>query len=212
MYDVINQFRKDKAENVIFGDHLEEFYSRLREAAYLEKHKPQLSKLRLDEPAVQQDPQFKKPAPKLSLTQTKLIPTIRKRSEPNSAKAKDAENQSPKEKLLPTNQHFLFDPAPASRGIKHLSDQDSCTSSKYVRPLKQRRQQPSLDDHFSYKVSASNPSFTLSHQTNATPTYPGHANQSFATTVATSFDSVYDDCVSSRMITAESWILLKPNR
>ncbi|KAH0370288.1 hypothetical protein KCU65_g2629, partial [Aureobasidium melanogenum] len=177
MYDVMNQFRKDKAENAIFGDHLEEFYSRLREAAYLEKHKPQLSKLRLDEPAAQQDLQFKKPAPKLSLTQTKLIPTIKKRSEPSSSKVKDIENQSPREKLLPTDQSFLFDSASASRGTKRLSDQDSLSSSKYVSP--------------------SNPSFTSSHQPNAVSICPGQANQSFATTVATSFDGIYDDCDSS---------------
>ncbi|KAG9952740.1 hypothetical protein KCU85_g1739, partial [Aureobasidium melanogenum] len=197
MYDVINQFRKDKAENAIFGDHLEEFYSRLREAAYFEKHKPQLSKLRLGEPAVQQDPQFKKPAPKLSLTQTKLIPTIKKRSEPSSSKVKDIENRSPEQKLLPTDTSLPFDSAPASRGTKRLSDQKSSSSSKYVRPHKQRRQQPSLDDQFSCKVSLANPSFTSSHQTNAASICPGQANQSFATTVATSFDGVYDDCDSS---------------
>ena len=189
MYDVINQFRKDKAEDLIHEDHLEAFYYRFRDAVYLEKHKPQLSKLRLDESAVQHDPRFKKPAPKLSLTQTKLIPTIKKRSDSSIIKVKDTENQSPKEKLLPTGQHFLFDPAPASRGTKRLSDQDSCSSSKYVRPQKQRRQQPSFDDHFSYNVSPSNPSFAQSHHTNA--------NQSFATTVATSIDGVYDEWDSS---------------
>ncbi|KAH0037804.1 hypothetical protein KCU78_g1605, partial [Aureobasidium melanogenum] len=204
MYDVINQFRKDKAENTIFGDHLEVFYSRLRDAAYLEQHQPQLGKPQLGGPVVQQDTQFKKPAPKLPLTQTKLIPTIKKRSEPSPAKVKDTENQSPKEKLLPTDQSFLFDPSPASRGTKRLSDQDSCSSSKYVRPQKQRRQQPSLDDHFSYKVSPSNPSFTLSHQSNAASIYSGQANQSFATTVA-SFDAIYDDCDSSSVDYGGDW-------
>ncbi|KAG9603498.1 hypothetical protein KCU77_g1796, partial [Aureobasidium melanogenum] len=197
MYDVINQFRKDKAENTIFGDHLEEFCSRLREAAYCEKHKPQLGKPRLGGPVVQHDTQFEKSASKLSLTQTRLIPTIKKRSEPSPGKVKDTENQSPKEKLLPTDQPFLFHPGPTSRGAKRLSDQESCSFSKYVRPQKQRRQQPSLNDHFSYKVSPANPSFTSSHQTNAASIYPGQANQSFATTVATSFDGIYDDCDSS---------------
>ncbi|KAI4735604.1 hypothetical protein E4T50_13880 [Aureobasidium sp. EXF-12298] len=204
MYDVINQFRKDKAENTIFGDNLKELYSRLREAAYLEKHKPQLGKPQLGGPVVQQDTQFKKPAPKLSLTQTKLIPTIKKRSEPRPAKVKDTENQSPKEKLLPTDQSFLFDPGLASRGTKRLSDQDSCSSSKYVRPQKQRRQQPSLDDHFSYKVSATNPSFTSSRQCNAASIYPRQANQSFATTVA-SFDGIYDNCDSSSVDYGGNW-------
>ncbi|KAG9741301.1 hypothetical protein KCU73_g8968, partial [Aureobasidium melanogenum] len=182
MYDVINQFRKDKAEGLVFGDHLEELYSRLREAAYLEKHKPQLGRPQPGESVVQQDLQFKKPAPKLSLTQTKLIPTIKKRLNPSPAKVKDTDNQSPKEKLLPTDQSFLFDPVSTSRGTKRLSDQDSCCPS-----------------------NPSNPSLTSSHQTNAASIYPGQANQSFATTVDTSFDGIYDDCDSSSIDYGGDW-------
>ncbi|CAD0095691.1 unnamed protein product, partial [Aureobasidium vineae] len=197
MYDVINQFRKDRAEDCISGDLLEAFYTRTRDAVYLEKHKPQLGELRLDEPAPQQDPRFTKPAPKLSLTQTKLIPTIKKNSNSSHVKFIDTENQSPKQKLLPANHSFLFDDPPATRGTKRLSDQDSCSSSKYVRPQQQRRQQPSFDDHFSCKISPSNPSFTSSVQTSADPIYLEHANQSFATTFATSFDGTCDDWDSS---------------
>ncbi|KAG9962902.1 hypothetical protein KCU61_g4116, partial [Aureobasidium melanogenum] len=197
MYDVIDQFRKDKAEDSVFGNHLEEFYSRIRDAAYLEKHKPQLGKLPWKDHALRQDPESRKPAPKLSSTQTKLIPTVKKRSESNQVKVKDTENQSPKEKLLVTDQSFFLDPAPAPRGAKRLSDQESCSFSKYVRPNKQRRQQSVLDDHFSYKVSPSNPSFTSSHQISAASNYPGQADRSFATTDATSFDGAYDDWDSS---------------
>ncbi|KAI4718704.1 hypothetical protein E4T48_05079 [Aureobasidium sp. EXF-10727] len=197
MHDVINQFRKDRDEDCIHGDLLEAFYTRTREAFYLEMHKPQLGKLRLDEPTPQPDARFRKPAPKLSWTQTKLIPTIKKTSNSSRVKAVDTENQSPPDKLLPADQLFLFDRSPDTRGTKRLSDQDSCSSSKYVRPQKQRRQQPSLDDHFSCKISPSNPSFTSSVQTNTASVYPGHADQSFATTVADSFDGQHDDSDSS---------------
>jgi hypothetical protein len=197
MHDVFNQFRKDKAENCISGDPLEAFYTRTRDAVYLEKHKPLPGKLQLEQPMVQQDPQFKKPAPKLSLTQTKLIPTIKKSSRLSHVKDVDIENASPKAQLLPVNQSFVSEYEPVTRGTKRLSDQDSCMSSKYVRPQKQRRQQPSLDDHFSCKVSPSNPSFASSNQTNTASVYPENANQSFATTVATSFNSVYDEWDSS---------------
>jgi hypothetical protein len=78
MNDVFNQFRKDRADGCISGDLLEAFYTRTRDAVYLEKHKPQLEKLQLNKTTAQQDPQSKKPAPKLSLTQTKLIPTIKR--------------------------------------------------------------------------------------------------------------------------------------
>jgi hypothetical protein len=140
MHDVFNQFRKDKAENCISGDPLQALYTRTRDAVYLEKHKPQVGKLQLPESTVQQDPQFKKPAPKLSLTQTKLIPTIRKSSKLSHVKDADIENVSAKAKLLPVNQSFVSEYEPVTRGTKRLSDQDSCMSSKYVRPQKQRRQ------------------------------------------------------------------------
>lgn len=137
--DVFDQFRKDRADNCIHGNQLEAFFSRTRDAVYLEKEKPPLGKLQLGQTTRQQDLQFKKPAPRLTLTQTKLIPTIKKNSNSSYVKVTDTENQSPKDKLLPANQPFIPEHEPTSRGTKRLSDQDSCTLSKYVRPLKQRR-------------------------------------------------------------------------
>lgn len=61
MHEVFNQFRRDKRDNTIGPNALEIFYTRTRDAAYLEKNKPQVDKLQLQ-------PEFKKPAPKLSLT------------------------------------------------------------------------------------------------------------------------------------------------
>ncbi|KAH0277822.1 hypothetical protein KCU91_g2934, partial [Aureobasidium melanogenum] len=197
MHDVIDQFRKDKADNAVFGNHLEEFYSRLRTAAYLQKHKPRLEKPQWEGQAPRQDPEFRKPAPKLSLTQTKLIPTIKKRSEPSQVKGEENEKQSLKEKLLSTDQYLLSHSATAPRGAKRLSDQEPYGSSKYVRPNKQRRQQHPLDDHFSCKVSPSNPSFISTHSSDPVTINTGQANQSFDTTIATSFDGVYDDWDSS---------------
>ena len=197
MNDVFNDFRKDRADDCIPGDQLEAFYTRIRDAVYLESNKPQLTKLQLNQSGAQQDHRCKKPAPKLALTQTKLIPTIKKNSNSSHVKIIDTENESPKDKLLPANQPFVSEWEPTSRGTKRLPDQDSCMSSKYVRPLKQRRQQPSLDDHSSCKISPSNPSFASSKQTHSTSVYPGNANHSFATTVATSFNSGYDEWDSS---------------
>lgn len=192
LQDVIVQFRKDKAEDAISADHLEEFYSRLRTAAYLEKHNPYPRKpLLLD--VLRQDSESRKTAPKLSLTQTKLIPTIKKRSEPNQVKVKDTESQSPKDQSLPA----FLDPAPAPRGAKRLSAQESCSSSKYVRPIKQRRWQPSLEDQFSYKVSPLNLSPLTSHLSSPVSMNSEQVNQSFDTTIATSFKDAYDDSDSS---------------
>ena len=56
MNDVFNQFRKDRADNCIPGDPLEEFYTWTRDAVYLEKHKPQPGKLQLDQSGAHQDP------------------------------------------------------------------------------------------------------------------------------------------------------------
>lgn len=109
----------------------------------------------------------------------------------------DIENASPKDKPLPVNQSFVSEYEPVTRGIKRLSDQDSCMSSKYVRLQKQQRQQLSLENHFSCKISVSNSSHASSNQTNAASVYPGNVNRSFATTVATSFNSVYDEWDSS---------------
>lgn len=197
MNDVFDQFRKDRAENCIPGDQLRAYYDRTRDAAYLEKHKPQLGKLQLSQSGAQQDHKFKKPASKLSLTQTKLIPTIKKNSNSSHVKVTDTENQSPKDKLFPFNQSFVSEYEPVTRGIKRLSDQYSYLSSKYVRPLKQRRQQPSFDDRFSCKISPSNPSYVSSDRTDTASAYPENANQSFATTVATSSNSGYDEWDSS---------------
>jgi hypothetical protein len=109
----------------------------------------------------------------------------------------DIENASPKAKLLPVNQSFVSEYEPVTRGTKRNSDQDSYLSSKYVRPQKQQRQQLSLENHISYKISAPNSSHASTNQTNTASVYPGDANQSFATTVATSFNSVYDEWDSS---------------
>jgi hypothetical protein len=109
----------------------------------------------------------------------------------------DIENASPKAKLLPVNQSFVSEYESVTRGTKRISDQDTCISSKYVRPQKQQRQQLSLDNHFSCKISLSNSSHAPSNQTNTASVYPGNANQRFATTVATSFNSIYDEWDSS---------------
>jgi hypothetical protein len=194
---VFNQFRKDRADGCISGDLLEAFYTRTRDAVYLEKHKPQLEKLQLNKTTAQQDPQSKKPAPKLSLTQTKLIPTIKRSPWLDYVKDVDIENASPKAKLLPVNQSFVSEYESVTRGTKRISDQETCISSKYVRPQKQQRQQLSLDNHFSCKISLSNSSHAPSNQTNTASVYPGNANQRFATTVATSFNSIYDEWDSS---------------
>lgn len=190
MHEVFNQFRRDKRNNSIGPNALETFYTRTRDAAYLEKNKPQVDKLQLQ-------PEFKKPAPKLSLTQTKLIPTIKKSSKLNQVKTSEVDYQPSKDKLLPVNQSFVFDAEPVSRGTKRLSNQDLFNSPQYVRPQKQRRQQPHIDDHFSYKISPSNPSFTSSNQTNAASVVAGAENLSFATTVATSFDETDEPWDSS---------------
>ncbi|THY88603.1 hypothetical protein D6C95_07026 [Aureobasidium pullulans] len=190
MHEVLNQFRRDKRDNNIGPNALETFYTRTRDAAYLEKNKPQVDKLQLQ-------PEFKKPAPKLSSTQTKLIPTIKKSSKLNQVKTSQVDYQPSKDKLLPVNQSCVFDPEPVSRGTKRLSNQDLSNSPQYVRPQKQRRQQPHIDDHFSYKISPSNPSFTSSNQTNAASVVAGAENLSFATTVATSFDETDEPWDSS---------------
>lgn len=191
--DVLEEFRKDRADHCIPGDQLEAFYTRIRDAAYLESNKPQLTKLQWENSGAQQDHRFKKPAPKLSLTQTKLRPTIKKNSNMSNVKVTDTENLISKDKLLPVNHSFVSEYEPVACGTKRLSDQDSWMSSKYVRPLKQRRQQPSLDDHFSCKTSPSNSSFAASNQTKSTSAHSGNNNHSFATTVATSFNSNYDE-------------------
>ncbi|THV74584.1 hypothetical protein D6D28_02452 [Aureobasidium pullulans] len=190
MHEVFNQFRRDKRDNNIGPNALETFYTRTRDAAYLEKNKPQVDKLQLQ-------PEFKKPAPKLSLTQTKLIPTIKKSSKLNQVKTSQVDYQPSKDKLLPVNQSFVFDSEPVSRGTKRLSNQDLFNSPQYVRPQKQRRQQPHIDHHFSYKISPSNPSFTSSNQINAASVVAGAENLSFATTVATSFDETDEPWDSS---------------
>ncbi|KAI5195371.1 hypothetical protein E4T38_09113 [Aureobasidium subglaciale] len=197
MYDVINSFRKDRAKNRISGDHLESFYTRIRDAAYIEKNKPQVGKLRLDEPVQQPQSDFKKPAPKLSLTQTKLIPKIKKGSKLSRVKPTETEDQNSKTQLLPVNQSFLLDSEPVNRGTKRLSDSDSSDSPPYVRLSKQPRQQRQVTDHSSCKASYQNTSFASSGQTNACSISLGHENQSFATTVATSFDRSSDDLDSS---------------
>ncbi|KAI5271971.1 hypothetical protein E4T47_04787 [Aureobasidium subglaciale] len=197
MYDVINDFRKDRADNCISGGHLEAFYSRSRDAALIESNKPQVGRLRLDEPMQQPQYDLKKPAPKLSLTQTKLIPKIKKSSKLSHVKPTKTENQDSKTQLLAVNQSFLFDPEPVHRGTKRLSDSDSSDSRPYVRLSKQPRQQRQVTDHSSCKASYQNTSFTSSGQTNAPPTSLGQENQSSATTVATSFDRSFDDLESS---------------
>lgn len=124
----------------------------------------------------------------------------------------DIENASPKAKLLPVNQSFVSEYESVTRGTKRISDQDTCISSKYVRPQKQQRQQLSLDNHFSCKISPSNSSHAPSNQTNTASVYPGNANQRFATTVATSFNSIYDEWDSSSADYGDELVLFAVDR
>lgn len=174
---MIKEFQQDKRDGSVQGNLLEAFYSRTRDAAHLEKHRP-IEKLHLEKPA----PGFKKPATKLSLKQTQLIPQIRKNPKP--------ENQKPNADLLPVNQSFVYDPDSVRGTKRHSASQDTLQSSQYVRTPNKRRQQPQVTDrYFSCKLSDPTHSFFNSSTiTNAPTIFTGQEDVSF-TTVATSFNA-----------------------
>jgi hypothetical protein len=194
MYNVINTFRQDRRSGYIHGQLLDEFYSRTRDAAHMERDRQPLGKLRLETKVTGPEPQFRKPAPRLSLKQTKLITTIKKSSTSSHLINPDAHKH---DSLLPANQSFIPD-AHVSRGTKRHSGQDLFNSPQYVRPFKQMRQQPHTSDCvISYKASTSVHSLSSSHQTTAPSISTGRSNQSFATTVATSSNSANEPWESS---------------
>lgn len=195
---IIKEYREERRTNTLHGDHLQALYSKVRDAAWI--HKESIGTPRF----VQSEPEFKKPAAKISMKQSQLIPQVRRTTEPNQSSKYSFEDE-----LLPIEKSSTVE-TESLRGTKRISSQDAIQSSQYVRSSKnKRRRRSAIGEHFiSCKDSPSDPSTSFvqtgpsgasssASQTNIPSIFAAQRDRSFASTVATSFDGSDDRSDSS---------------